>query len=165
MAEADPSGPFPLAWDLLLPEVCHVEPRRQHVFWRLRFSPSKSLGFLLLVFPPPFCQILWFLFAVRLLNIWNMWLQYHFVFQVKCKHLSPPLYQQEDRNSGLWRGERSLISGPISILSWQLWTRFLPLTDWFAYLIFPRLNYRFHSDGAWQTCFSYYSLPTSFHFC
>lgn len=82
-----------------------------------------------------------FLFPVRLLNTWNSRPQYCFMFQVKCKHLSHSLYQQEERSNGLWRGKGYLLSAQ-SLLSGQSWIHFLPLTDLFAYLIFSRLYYR-----------------------
>ena len=126
--------------DCLRPQALPTEPRGKLATRLLWFSPSESPGFLLLVFP--FCQTLLFLVSVRLLSIRNTWLQYRFLFQVKCKRLSHPLYQQEERSNGLWRGKGYLLSAQSLSLVGRAGLHFLPLTDLFAYLIFPRLHYR-----------------------
>lgn len=60
--------------------------------------------------------------------------------RIKCLIL--PLYQQEDRNDGLWKGKGSLIAAHSPFLVSEPRLCFLPLRDLFAYLIFWRLNYQ-----------------------
>lgn len=158
-----PIGLSPLAWDLLQPQSPPCWTQRWHVFWLLWLSPSESWGSWRLAFPSSFCQLLLFLFPVELLDIWNMWLQYHLVFWVQCKPLSHSLYQQEDRNDGLWKGKGPLVSGPVSLLS--LWSCApFPTINRFVYLSdIPQIELPgIQGDGAWQSSFPSSCYPHPF---
>ena len=70
----------------------------------------------------------------------------------RIKHLIHPLYQQEDRNDGLWRGKGSLIAAQSLFLVCWVQTSFPPIKRFVSLSDILQIKLPgVHGDGAWQT--------------
>ena len=157
-----PHGSFPPAGTLSCPTK--LSPEAAYV-WHLWFSPWVP-GILVSCLPTSFLPNSVILVSCQASPHLKHVVEILHPLPGRIKLLIHSLYQQEDRNDGLWRGKGSLIAAQSLFLVGWAQTLFPPIKRFVCLSDILQIKLPgVRGDGAWQTCFSEGWLPTPFHSC